>query len=344
MRIDKINVMPVQESINPELLFEIEFLITKEYEIPIVVTGSIVSDENKKIASIHEAIHELNSMKLSAKFERNYNQEKLTLKLIASLNHKVLDYIETLRTKNKKGDVVLNLNIFVKTLLSNTVLPPITKDIGVSGGIISQIAEQGNSLIAYRNRGDFHPAYNDMWILSGNGSPTFIEVKNYNFIDKVTIRSSDWIQDYCPLFQIGRFSVFEYLLPDYVEGSGSIDERLNKSIDAIKEMEENLIRGEWNGVIEDSRHVWELLRNQDELKDLLTRDGYTEPAFTDLNESLQKLFDFSSKFIHKLDKDKKKTMPDIKASKEDAYLIYALSMHVVNLISKKMQRLQSSAK
>lgn len=341
MRIDKINVMPVQESINPELLFEIECFIQREYEIPIEISGSIFSDENKKIANVHEVIHGSNSMKLSAEFQRNYNEEKLTLKLIALLNHKVLDYIETLRTKNKKGDVILNLDLFARTVISNTVVSHITKDIGVGGGIISQIAEQGNSLIAYRNKSDFYPAHNDMWILSGKGSPTFIEIKNNNFKDKVTIRSSDWIHDYCPVFQIGRFSVFEYLLPDYAEGSGSIEERLNESINAIKKMEENLIRGEWNGVIEDSRAVWELLRNQDEIKDLLMRDGYSEPAFADLNESLNKLFGFSSKFIHKLDKDKKKTIPDIKASKEDAYLIYATSMTIVNLISKKMQRLQS---
>ncbi len=340
MRIDKINVMPVQESINPELLFEIECFIQREYEIPIEISGSIFSDENKKIANVHEVIHGSNSMKLSAEFQRNYNEEKLTLKLIALLNHKVLDYIETLRTKNKKGDVILNLDLFARTVISNTVVSHITKDIGVGGGIISQIAEQGNSLIAYRNKSDFYPAHNDMWILSGKGSPTFIEIKNNNFKDKVTIRSSDWIHDYCPVFQIGRFSVFEYLLPDYAEGSGSIEERLNESINAIKKMEENLIKGEWNGVIEDSRAVWELLRNQDEVKDLVTRDGYSEQAFIDLNEGLKQLFNFSSKFHHKEDKGKK-IMPEIKAAKEDAYLIYAMSMNIVNLISKKMQRLQS---
>lgn len=339
MRIDKINVVPVQESINPELLFEIEFFIEREKEIPIEISGNIFSDENKKIANVHEVIHGSNSMKLSAEFQRNYNEEKLTLKLSALLNHKVLDYIETLRTKNKKGDVILNLDLFAKTVMSSTVVSHITKDIGVSGGIISQIAEQGNSIIAYRNKSDFYPAYNDMWILSGKGSPTFMEIKNNNFKDKVTIRSSDWIHDYCPAFQIGRFSVFEYLLPDYAEGSGSIEERLNESINAIKKMEENLIGGDWNGVIEDSRAVWELLRNQDEIKNLLIRDGYSEQAAMDLNEGLKQLFNFSSKFHHREDKGKKIT-PEIKASKEDAYLIYATSMNIVNLISKKMQRLQ----
>lgn len=340
MRIDKVDVTPVQNSINPELLFEIVLDVKRKYEIPIEICGVISSDENKKIANIHEFMHFPNqSLELAAAFRRDEGEEKRTIKLIAPLNSKVLDYIETLRTQNKKGDVILNLDISIRTLVSNTVICPLTKDIGVSGGIISEIEKQGNSIIAYRRGESFYSAYNDMWILSGNGSAVFVKTVENNFKNKVTIRSSDWIHDYCPIYQIGKFSVFEYLLPDYTEGSGSAEERLNESINAIKRMEENLIKGEWNGVIEDSRAVWELLRNQDEIKDLLMRDGYSEQAFIDLNESLKQLFNFSSKFHHKEDKGKK-IMPEIKASKEDAYLIFATAMTLVNLISKKMQRLQ----
>jgi len=112
----------------------------------------------------------------------------------------------------------------------------------------------------------------------------------------------DWIHDYCPVFQIGKFAVFEYLLPEYTEGTGSIEERLNVSINSIQKMENNIIKGEWNKVIEDSRAVWELLRNEDEIKDLLTRDGYSPEAVEDLNGSIKKLFNFSSKFHHKEDR------------------------------------------
>lgn len=337
MRIDKIEVMPVKDSINPELLFEIEFFVQRRDEIPIEISGSIFSDENKKIANVHEVIHDPNrKIELSARNNERYEEEKLTIKLLASLNHKVLDYIETLRTKNPKGDVILNLDIFVKTLNSRTNLSNL--DLFDMKG--TQGFPEGSKGVYYRYQSKFSTSQTNMWILSGDGSPTFIEIKNNNFRNRVTIRSSDWIHDYCPVVQIGKFSVFEYLLPDYTEGSGSIDERLNESINAIKKMEENLMRGEWNGVIEDSRAVWELLRNQDEVKDLLVRDGYTEQAFIDLNEGLKQLFNFSSKFHHKEDKGKK-IMPEIKASKEDAYLIYAMSMNIVNLISKKMQRLLS---
>lgn len=335
MRVDKIEVVPVKDSINPELLFEIEFFIQRSYEIPIVISGSIFSDENKKIANIQEVIHDPNrSIELSARNNERY-EEKIVIKSLASLNHKVLDYIETLRTKNPKGDVILNLDIFVKTLNSRTNLACLNLfDMkGMQG-----IPERAKG-VYYLYTSKFSTSQTDMWILSGDGSPTFIEMKNNNFKNQVTIRSSDWIHDYCPVLQIGRFSVLEYLLPEYKEGSGSIDERLNESINAIKRMEENMIKGDWNGVIEDSRAVWELLRTQEEIKDLLMRDGYSEQASKDLNEILKQLFNFASKFHHKIDNKEKKIMPEIKASKEDAYLIYAMSMTIVNLISKKMQRL-----
>ncbi len=75
---------------------------------------------------------------------------------------------------------------FIEVGFGTACISPFTKDIGVSGGIITQIEQQGNSLIAYKNKSDYYPAYNNMWILSGNGSPTFIQIKNNNFKDKVT--------------------------------------------------------------------------------------------------------------------------------------------------------------
>ena len=252
-----------------------------------------------------------------------------------------MDYIETLRTQNKKGDVILTLDIFVKTLISKTSLSHMFMLDGAKLPYqLPEPYEDAKPVVYQYQRDGFSTRQINMWILSGDGSPAFIEIRNNNFKNKVTISSSDWIHDYCPVFQIGKFSVFEYLLPEYIEGSGSIEERLSGSIDAIKNMEYNMIRGEWTDVIKDSRVVWELLRNQDEIKDLLMGDGYNEQAYTELNESLRHLFKYSSKFHHREDLDKK-IMPEIKASKEDAYLIYATSMTIVNLISKKMQRLSS---
>lgn len=344
MRINKIDVKPVEKSINPELIFEIELFIQRRYEIPLEITGCVFSEDDMKIANIHELIHDPNkSIELSARDRGNEGEEKLIIKVIAQLNYKTLDYIETLRTTNRKGDVSLTIDLFVKTIISKTSLSHMFLIERSAGGKVPyQLPESYKNAmpVFYQYQDRFSTSRTNMWILSGDGGSTFIEIRNNNFKVSVPIRSSDWIHDYCPVFQIGRFSVFEYLLPDYIEGSGSIEERLNESINAIQKMEQNILKGEWNGVIEDSRAVWELIRNQEEIKDLLRRDGYTEEASKDLNESIKKLFDYSSKFHHREDKGKK-IMPEIKASKEDAYLMYAISMTVVNLISKKMQRLSS---
>ena len=332
MRIDNIVIKPATESINPEFIFDINCVLNRNREIPLEISGHVLSENNKKLANIHQIIHLDNlQFELSA-LEDRYNRENNTyFKLTAPLNQRILDYIETLRTTNSKSDVILNIEIFVKLLEPKIIL---------SNMILGKKNNEGIQPVFYNYNPDFSTSQNNMWILSGNSGPEFFKTMNKKFSNRVTISSSDWIHDYCPVFQIGKFAVFEYLLPEYTKGTGSIEERLNVSIDSILKMEENIIKGEWNGVIEDSRAVWELLRNEDEVKDLLIKDGYSPEAFEDLNNSIKKLFNFASKFHHKENREKQ-IMQEIKASKEDAYLIYSLSMSLVNLISKKFQRLQS---
>ena len=39
MRIGRIEIYPVRQSINPELIFEIEMFINRYHEVPILITG-----------------------------------------------------------------------------------------------------------------------------------------------------------------------------------------------------------------------------------------------------------------------------------------------------------------
>lgn len=332
MRIDKIEIKPATESINPEFIFEIHCILDKNREIPIEISGHVLSEDNKKLANLHQIFQVVNQqIELSALVDRYDREYSTYFTLTAPLNQRILDYIETLRTNNSKGDVILNIEIYIKLVESKIIL---------SNMILGEKNKEGFQPVFYKYAPEFSTSQTNMWILSGNSGPEFIKTKNEKFTNRVIIPSSDWIHDYCPVFQIGKFAVFEYLLPEYTEGTGSIEERLNESINSIQKMENNIIKGEWNEVIENSRAVWELLRNQEEIKDLLIKDGYSEQAFENLNKSIKELFNFSSKFHHKEDRGKR-IMPEIKASKEDAYLIYSLSMNLVNLISKKFQRLQS---
>lgn len=333
MRIDKIEIQPVTDSINPEFTLAINCFLEKTREIPLEISGHISSEDNKKLANLHQIFQlENQPIVLSAREDRYDREFQTYFKLTAPLSHRTLDHIETLRTYNSKGDVILNIEIFVKLLESKIIL---------SNMILSKNEDpNGSYSVLFKYDPEFSSSQGNMWILSGDNGPSFIKTVNKKLSNQVIIPSSDWVHDYCPVFQIGKFAVFEYLMPEYTEGTGSIEERLNESINAIKKMEEDLIKGEWNGVIENSRGVGELLRNQDEIKDLFMRNGINEQAFMDLNESLKQLFNYSSKFHHREDRGKT-IMSEIKASKEDAYLIYSLSINIVNLISKKYQRLNN---
>jgi len=335
MRINKIEIKPATESINPEFIFDINCVLDRNREIPLEISGHVLSENNKKLANMHQIFHfENQQIELSALQDRYNREYNANFKLTAPLNQRILDYIETLRTTNSKSDVILNIEIFVKLLETKIIL---------SNMILGEKNNEGFKQVFYKHDPEFLTTETqiNMWILSGNGGPEFIQTVNKKFTTRVTISSSDWIHDYCPVYQIGKFAVFEFLIPEYVEGTGSIEERLNKSINAMKKMENNILEGEWNEVIEDSRAVWELLRNLDEIKDLLKDDGYTDQAIENFNETITQLFKFSSKFLHQEEIGNRKIMPEMKASKEDAYLIYSLSLNLVNLISKKFQRLQS---
>jgi hypothetical protein len=50
------------------------------------------------------------------------------------------------------------------------------------------------------------------------------------------------------------------------------------------------------------------------------------------------MFDFASKFVHRTDKTGKRLVPEVRAAKEEAMLVYALAGTVVNLIARKTAR------
>ena len=128
MEIDKIKIIPATESINPEFMFDIDCILDRNREIPLEISGHVLSENNKKLANIHQIFHfENHQNELSASEDRYNRGNNASFKLTAPLNQRILDHIETLRTTNSKSDVILNIEIFVKLLqpkiiLSNMIL------------------------------------------------------------------------------------------------------------------------------------------------------------------------------------------------------------------------------
>jgi hypothetical protein len=193
-------------------------------------------------------------------------------------------------------------------------------------------------VVTYKTDRDHNPNRNDMWILSGEGGKVFAEIFIQGFDVWTIVKASDWVQDYAPTLGVGRSFSMELPSPEQLEVSDALKGRLTASTKALLDMETDYKRGDWPDLIEHSRPVSELFRDWDVLEALLISDGYSHEAVVQIQAALEGLFGFSSKFLHKLDKDKKKVAPDLRAYREEAELVLALSVTFVNLFARKAKR------
>lgn len=153
------------------------------------------------------------------------------------------------------------------------------------------------------------------------------------------ISASDWVQRYAPAFGIGRYLLFEYPLPNAPQPNAPFSERLAEAVTTLNQMQAHMTAGDWTLVVREARSVAELLRREEgALKELMEQDGLPPEAASDLTASLRHLFQYASKFSHRLDRSGQKVLPQLKASKEDAQLAFALTSGVVNIITSKSKR------
>jgi hypothetical protein len=243
--------------------------------------------------------------------------------LTAVLGRPELEHIAMLRDKDTKGDVHFTLKIEVRYLESGAAIVHLDKGVPQKGFVApmppaSIVAEQ--TATSHR-------------VLADNGSG-FVSVKTYRTSLQPRIASSDWTHEFAPKFGLGKFAVFELPQPEIL-GTGSVQERVRLATEAARSAEDELRAGRWPAACEALRKVWEVIRNDSDLEKLLVKSGYSVAAAQSLNEAVGRLFDFSSKFMHLTDKGGNPVPPQVKAAKEDAYLLFATAMSLLNLIAKK---------
>ncbi|MHB1664268.1 MAG: hypothetical protein ACYCT7_03255 [bacterium] len=104
-------IKPLENSINPALLFTIEYPIQNNYKAPIEITGFLLSNDNKKISNIsgfrYAGGHKNQELKAIDRGSNNLIPH--FIEIIAPLNPKALDYIQEQRELNIKGDIILIL-------------------------------------------------------------------------------------------------------------------------------------------------------------------------------------------------------------------------------------------
>lgn len=343
MRVLSVTPKPESQCIEPTLMLEAIIAFQSRQRIPLDAITTVRTEDRRFLGIARTTT--LGDAKLSldtASESDEKSEQQLTVQLVLPFSPRQLDYIEELRSKHHKRDVVLTCELEVQTLVSKAVNahlelgPDIQGENGQSGKAV---------LYRYRSRAEpFSTSYTHMWILSGNGGRTFIERETIRYNATVTISASDWLHDYVSPWRGTRYLVVELPQPDVLISTPGIEEKINAAIEAAKKASGNLAKGEWNDVLEDLRPVWELLRRQDDIKALLERDGYTPEAIKAFNESIHYQFELASKFVHRVGKPpSREVLPEIRASKEDAHLCYSFAMALLNLVSRKAFRQRTSS-
>lgn len=345
MRIIRASVEPGNSFAFRALTVKVELGFAPQLEAPLSMAGFLKAGDGKILAPLT-----LCGMQGPDKLEIRAKQPgasssgewTMTCEFVAMLPPETLSHIEAQRESDKKHDVHLGIQLRVALLTSKTMLSNVRAEHRLPPSAIVQRsnipADQQPFLLTYLYADHHSASYNNLWLLSGEGSPAFLEVSWPSMEHALTIASSHWMQDYAPVLGIGRFFTYELPLDLGIPSKGDLEKRFGAAREALGDMERDLRAADWVALMEHARPIPELFRDEAILKELLEHDGYTAEATAAFQASLRSLFELTSKFHHSLDKGGKKVAADIRPAREDAEFVYAFSLSVTNLLARKLRR------
>lgn len=342
MRIVSAIPIAASSSIEPCILLDVTLIFSTGQEIPVDLSAKVSTDDDMLLGMAHSMSRTNQRLPLEASDPNSQQklENQITLQLALPLTRGHVNYLEERRAYHRKGNVTLKCKFNINTITSKAVLSYL-RAADNERTMQNLLADRAVFYSHPMGGVTFSPQQTNMWILSGNGNRAFLEHQITQSDMDIEIGSGDWIHDYVTLWNKTKYIILEVPLPEpsLRNPTEPLQEKLNAALDSAKNASDSLQKGEWNEVILNLRMVWELLKKDVNIRDLLEKDGYTPDAATALDESVKSQFELASKFIHRLDKAGKKINPEIKASKEDAYLAYSFAASVLNLVLKKLSRL-----
>lgn len=347
-----VKVKPHSSAADPTLRVEITREYQQIYNVPLDIRGTVSAEDGSVVGELSLAPTPENGSKdgILPNPKTNVGNVRRTYFFNCRLTPLGLERLLDCRDRNQRKDVILNLSFLVTSLrphFSTTGLTTVKIEdprrlgqIGVPtpGGNTVRLVFHAWDLPNQENLADLPP----LAMGTSEWGPAIGTYQREIETHTHTVRSSDWVQDFSPAFGIGRFITVE--LPDPIQlkpKASGFGARLSRAASALEPMRHDIEEGEWTQCVEHSRPVVELLKDESAVKSILVGDGLSEEAGEDILKSIRGLFDFDSKFLKQLDREKRDVNPVLRAQKEDAYLVYAEVVCLVNLLAKKMAR-QSS--
>ncbi|MEM3191085.1 MAG: hypothetical protein QW292_03140 [Candidatus Parvarchaeota archaeon] len=344
------SVHVLDNSISPAI--SLNFNVTVGYyEMPLNLTASLYSEDGKFLSNFTRIDRSsgFNQVKsITAISEGNFlntqsQQLVYSYEMVALLSKDVLDYIEEVREKNKKKDVVF---------LVRVVIEYVTVIVKLGNFGIAQTGPPNPTNFVISLTGSQNPNY-PLGILTLMGNEPLLSLYKQAPPDyKITIPSSDWTNDFQPKLGIGRFMILEIpeidfdnkKLKEKGEEFKTLVDRITSSKDVVQTMEKYLREGEWGKVVEESRKFYELFLKdvKSQIKDLV-RDstGLPENSATSLTIAFDNLKDYANALHHSVTRDSSgQSLPTkvFTGGKEDAYLVFNLCVSILNLVSKKLAK------
>jgi len=323
MKAELVAVEAIEKAVHPTVRFSLQIDLEAAKEVIVSATGALFLPSDMLLAPLFEVPeHEQFEFPLQASPVANglYKPTRRWLRLGAQLSHRDIDYIETHREKDRRGDVHLTIHVRVSTLVATAEPWPAQTIVAEKG--LPFFAESKNP--------------NGKALLREDPSRGFLLERTVSVDKQHTIPGTTWLHDFAPRLGLGRFAVVEIPV---ISSPASLGKRIDKAAKAADDAEKHLRAGEWDDVCKDLRGVWEAFKGYDFIKKVATKDGYSEEAAKALDDAFQNLFTLASKFGHVLGKDRQTVLPDLHAQKEDAYMFYMLARSALNLVARKAKRL-----
>ena len=297
------------QSIHPTLICNVSIEFERDIEIPLSLSGRLFVG-NKVIATVNENKHnteEIHNLKL---LNREQKQQ---------------------RYKERNRGIY---NFFLETQLSSLALNHIeeTRDKHPQKAIEFYFELVGKSL---ELPSDFHDLSSD-------------DALRLSVTHRITARKiieqSDWCNNYSNKLGIGKFMLVELQEPSF-NANGAWEETMFLLNTNIGEMRIAIQNGDWHKTIWVSRRFLEKIdltksvKNRNSLKevlsDRLSKFSHNEKGVENLYNAIRNLFDFTSKWAHENDFDGS-LKPIPLSTKEDAYLVYSLSIALLGILSRSL--------
>ncbi len=333
------SVVPYTNSIAPAIKLSVIETV-QQNTLLLRIDGQVFAEDGKYLANLIELPLPPSNLTMRAKGLSDYQPyQMITYKseLMFTLDKKSLDYIENVRQKNKKHDVVFKFTIHI-TFLSH--------DIAV-GDYSSRDTQMGKVILSSWQQPSRAETNLNMLVPTS----TALQLFNYQIsqLDNhpYTISSSDWVNDFQEYLGIGKFMIIEIPEPELVNVSDTqltqeqknFKERLDKAYTILPKMELELKRGEWGDVVKLSRELLELFKKDvtQFIKDTVSKTtGVDERTAGALTMAIDNLYSYANELHHEV--DSKGNVKDVyTGGKEDAEMTYMLSSALVKLLAKKFK-------